>query len=137
MFADFFDATALQWQLLILITQKTLYILSWGESFLLLEITNPGPAAKESLSHEWGTILRITEPLGMHLPTTKESIHRKTCCRMARFASGVVVVDAVTAGLASGLVEFDRLGTISVKGKTIPVEVYTPVRAASASVRSV
>ena len=57
--------------------------------------------------------------------------------RPARFSSGVVVVDAATAGLARELVEFEKLGTISVKGKAVQVEVYTPLGPALASVRAI
>ncbi|CAM9255225.1 unnamed protein product [Ectocarpus sp. 6 AP-2014] len=51
----------------------------------------------------------------------------------ARFSNGVVVVDSVTAGLARELVEFEQLGTISLKGKAVKVEVYTPLGPATAS----
>lgn len=54
-----------------------------------------------------------------------------------RHRSGVIVVDSVTAKLARCLVEFDKLGTISVKGKAIPIDVYTPLRPTANSVRSV
>ncbi|CAM9464399.1 unnamed protein product [Scytosiphon promiscuus] len=53
--------------------------------------------------------------------------------RPARFSSGVVAVDSVTAGLARGLVEFELLGTISLKGKLVPVEIHTPLGPATAS----
>ena len=55
--------------------------------------------------------------------------------RTVRFGAGVVVVDSATAGLAMALVEFDSIGTIPLKGKSCPVEVYTPLRPAAASVR--
>lgn len=54
----------------------------------------------------------------------------------ARHRSGVIVVDSVTAKLARCLVEFDKLGTIFVKGKAIPVDVYTPLRPTANLVRS-
>lgn len=47
------------------------------------------------------------------------------------------MVDSVTAGLASDLVQFEKLGTISLKGKAVRVEVYTPLGPAAASVRVV
>ena len=47
----------------------------------------------------------------------------------------MIVVDSATAGLAVGLVEFDSIGMISLKGKACPVEVYTPLGPAAASVR--
>ena len=40
----------------------------------------------------------------------------------------------MTAGLASDLVQFEKLGTISLKGKAVRVEVYTPLGPATASV---
>lgn len=55
----------------------------------------------------------------------------------ARLRGGVIVVDAVAAKLARCLVEFDKLGTISVKGKAIPVDIYTPLRPTTNSVRPV
>lgn len=57
--------------------------------------------------------------------------------RSARFLSGVVVVDSTTAALAMGLVEFEKIGTISLKGKAVRVEVYNPLGPATASVRAV
>eukprot|EP00752_Nemacystus_decipiens_P004957 g4510.t1 len=50
-----------------------------------------------------------------------------------RFSSGVIVVDRVTAGLAGDLVQFEKLGRITLKGKTVRVEVYTPLGPAVAS----
>lgn len=47
------------------------------------------------------------------------------------------MVDSVTAGLARDLVQFEELGTISLKGKAVQAEVYTPIGPAAASVRAV
>lgn len=55
--------------------------------------------------------------------------------RPARFSSGVVAVDSATADLARVLVEFEPLGIISLKGKSVPVEIHTPLGPAAASVR--
>lgn len=43
----------------------------------------------------------------------------------------------MTAGLARDLVQFEKLRTISLKGKAVQVEVYTPLGPAAASVRVV
>lgn len=47
------------------------------------------------------------------------------------------MVDSVTAGIARDLVQFEKLGMISMKGKAVQAEVYTPLGPAAASVRLV
>lgn len=77
--------------------------------------------AAPTLSMSRSAIQRVPAPLTFNRP--------------ARFFSGMVVVDAATAGLARELVEFEKLGTISLKGKATQVEVYTPIGPAASSVR--
>lgn len=54
--------------------------------------------------------------------------------KLAGSENGVIVVDSVTTRLARGLVDFQSIGTIYVKGKAVPVEVYTPLQSFAGSV---
>lgn len=97
------------------------------------------------LAWEWRSIFEVTcgqrEALTVHIENKVPSLLLASFffrfVRPAQFSSGVVVVDSVTARLATDLVQFEKLGTIALKGKAVQVEVYTPLGPAAASVRVV